>query len=347
MAHAHRSPHRPWTHPRGVLRPSRSRPDRAPSVRQDHSRTRRRRRCAAEHLPGSRERGGPATPADAGTHALRPVRARGHRRDPARAGDLRDPPRPRGSRGQSGALSRARQRIPVAGARRFGVAGGACRDRRPVGVLTVGDRTGCMAHPVAPGRVPARVPRPARACIRALAAKLRADFPRARHAPARHHGPRGDSAPLLDDDRPLSWPGVERGGVRPGARLERSHGATLSRHSGRFLHGACSSPVVRQRQETPGQVAQGLPARHRAPAHAPHAGHERRPCGSPESRRLLRGLFHRADPGRVRVARCVLLGDARGRRARPARDARRPALRLRVQARRCPRHHAIHARCNP
>ena len=274
MTHGHRSTRRPGAHPRGVLRPPRGRPDRAAPVRQDHPRTRGCGQRTSEHLLRPRERGGPAPAANAGAGSGRPFRSRGHRRDPARAGALRDASRARGSGRQSGAFPGARQRIAFARARDVGIPRRKGGTGRPLRLRSVGDRRGIVARTLAPGRLPSCVPRIARSRVRTLEAELRADLPRTRPSPTRHHGARGDPSPVLDDDCPLPRSGVERGGVRPRAGLERRYGATLSRYPDRRLHGARTPPVVCERAQAPGQVAQGLPSRFRTPAHPSHARHE-------------------------------------------------------------------------
>ena len=260
MAHGHRSSRRSGAHSRGIFRPPRGCPDRTASVRQDHPRTRLRGCLAAEHLLRPRERGGPAPAASARTGLGRSFRLGGLGRDPARAGALRDPAGARGSGRQSGAFSRARQRIAFAGARDIGVPRGARGTGRALRLRSVGDGRGIVARTLAPGWLPPGVPRAARSRVRTLEAELRADLPRTRPSPTRHNGARGDSSPVLDDDCPLSWSGVERGGVRPCAGLERGHGAPVSRYPDRRLHGARPPPVVRERAQAPGQVAQGLPS---------------------------------------------------------------------------------------
>ena len=157
------------------------------------------------------------------------MRPRGHRRGPARAGAVRDDSRSRGSARQSGAVPRARQRIANAGARGFGIPRRPHRSGRAHGVRHVGGRTGVLAHALAPGRISACLSCPARSRLGGVEAQLRADVPRARHPPTRHHGAGGDTPAILDHAGPLPRTGVERGGVRPCARVERRHRAAVSR----------------------------------------------------------------------------------------------------------------------
>ncbi len=90
-------------------------------------------------------------------------------------------------------------------------------------------------------------------------------------------------------------------------------------------------PLVREPEEAPSKVAQGLPAGHGPPAYS--AGPVERGCsrGAPQGRCLFRGFRHRTAVRRARCTECILLGDPRRCRAGPFRSPKRETVRIRMQ----------------
>lgn len=192
--------------------------------------------------------------------------ARDARRDSTPARPLPHPPRARRPRRRGHEVPHPRERVARSPPPEFRDPGGP--DRLPGARRLPARRGGVRAGgpPVAPGRIPALVPRVDGGRLLRVEALVHPHVPRGRHSPARRADRGGDAPPLLAHDRTRSRPALERSRTRARLRRLRHHGPPLPGRLHRRARAEAAPAVARERGQAAGQVAQGIPGRHRAPA---------------------------------------------------------------------------------